>query len=401
MNFHEHTESLAGALARYDEWWRPALFSAALPDWCRDHPALVAALADLTDEHVDGLDDDPAALASFLAPYLGSLETWLAEISAIEGGLNRGGADDVLPVAKQPNYVVMRDVPGRKAEQVDAMLAAVGAPKAQLLDVCCGKGHLSRAILARYGGSGLGLEWGQGLCDSGRALATRLGIAQEFEVADIFDALPWRDVSTRHVLALHACGDLHRRIIDVVRSARPVALDLAPCCYQKTSAQQYCSLSARSVGLERLALSRNALQLAVTETVTASAREARMTHQQQSWKLAFVLWRHRIGAPDVSFPSVPATWWRSGFAEVMVQLCTRAGLPPPADDQLDEILLAGRVRWALIRRLQLVRFAFRRMIEVALVTDMADALQTVGFEVRVGVFCPRQLTPRNLLVSAR
>ena len=52
-------------------------------------------------------------------------------------------------------------------------------------------------------------------------------------------------------------------------------------------------------------------------------------------------------------------------------------------------------------RLQLVRLAFRRPLEVWLLMDMAVFLEQQGYTVAVGPFCAPTLTPRNLLLSAR
>jgi hypothetical protein len=61
---------------------------------------------------------------------------------------------------------------------------------------------------------------------------------------------------------------------------------------------------------------------------------------------------------------------------------------------------AGERRRAEVRRLELVRHAFRRPLEVWLVLDLALGLEEAGFEVAVGTFCDRALTPRNLMVLA-
>jgi hypothetical protein len=53
-----------------------------------------------------------------------------------------------------------------------------------------------------------------------------------------------------------------------------------------------------------------------------------------------------------------------------------------------------------VRRFELVRHAFRRPLELWLVLDIALGLEERGFEVQIGRFCARTLTPRNLLVVA-
>lgn len=54
-----------------------------------------------------------------------------------------------------------------------------------------------------------------------------------------------------------------------------------------------------------------------------------------------------------------------------------------------------------VRAFELIRVAVRRPLEVWLVLDMALGLAGEGYEVEVGEFCGRELTPRNLLIRAR
>jgi hypothetical protein len=54
-----------------------------------------------------------------------------------------------------------------------------------------------------------------------------------------------------------------------------------------------------------------------------------------------------------------------------------------------------------VMRLSIVRHAFRRPLEIWLVLDLACYLEQQGYSVSIGSFCDRQLTPRNLLISAQ
>ena len=52
-------------------------------------------------------------------------------------------------------------------------------------------------------------------------------------------------------------------------------------------------------------------------------------------------------------------------------------------------------------RLSLLRAAFRRALEMWLVLDMANFITENGYQVALSTFCERELTPRNILISAR
>lgn len=60
----------------------------------------------------------------------------------------------------------------------------------------------------------------------------------------------------------------------------------------------------------------------------------------------------------------------------------------------------GVRRWQQVRRHELVRHLFRRPLELWMVLDYALYLEEQGYRVRLGEFCDRSLTPRNLLLDA-
>ena len=124
-----------------------------------------------------------------------------------------------------------------------------------------------------------------------------------------------------HAVALHACGDLHRHLIDHAGPAGARALDVAPCCYPLGADDHYRPRG----GASALHLDRNALRLAVTETVTASPRLAARSERLSAWKLAFVTLReaHAPGAPYRTFKPVPAAWGNRDFAFFLQSLAAR------------------------------------------------------------------------------
>ncbi|MBW7436181.1 hypothetical protein, partial [Escherichia coli] len=52
-------------------------------------------------------------------------------------------------------------------------------------------------------------------------------------------------------------------------------------------------------------------------------------------------------------------------------------------------------------KLSLVQQGFRRLLEMWLVCDKALFLEEQGYQVSVNEFCPREVTPRNLLIHAK
>jgi hypothetical protein len=98
---------------------------------------------------------------------------------------------------------------------------------------------------------------------------------------------------------------------------------------------------------------------------------------------------------------VPSRWLAGDFAAFCTALAEREGVRLPGTVDWAHWLALGECRRDEVRRLELVRHAFRRALELWLVTDLACGLEEAGFAVEVGTFCDRMLTPRNLLVVAQ
>jgi len=198
-------------------------------------------------------------------------------------------------------------------------------------------------------------------------------------------------------MALHACGDLHRDLVGAALRHGAAGLAVSPCCYyrlRQTMYRPYCDGS-------RLELSRDDLHLAVTETVTAPDRGVRERDRATQWKLAFVAWREATsGGGYRTFKPVPSAWMLQPFSEFMSRLCDREGLISPPLSAHANLIAEGERRFAVMMRRSAVRLAFRRVLELWLVCDLAEPLIEAGFDVSLGAFCDRTLTPRNLLLTA-
>ena len=150
-----------------------------------------------------------------------------------------------------------------------------------------------------------------------------------------------------------------------------------------------------------LQLDGDALRLAVTETVTAPRRIQHKLARDQAWKLGFVALRNALQGEAIRpFKPVPTAWQGGSFADYCRLLAGREGLALPDEVDWARWEAAGEQRRGEVRRLELVRHGFRRALEVWLVMDLALGLEEAGFEVEVGTFCDRALTPRNLMVLA-
>ena len=66
--------------------------------------------------------------------------------------------------------------------------------------------------------------------------------------------------------------------------------------------------------------------------------------------------------------------------------------------RLGDYVRAAEVRQRRIARLELVRKAYRRPLEVWLVADLAMYLEERGYSVEIKTLCKKEVTPRNMVL---
>ncbi|MFT0213750.1 methyltransferase [Pseudomonas sp. F1_0610] len=295
---------------------------------------------------------------------------------------------------------LMRDIPGRKWQQIQAFSAAIDDAQ-HWLDWCAGKGHLGR-FLAYPQAQSTCLEYDLSLVKSGAQLSQRLNLNAQHHLCDVLTPQVSRYfVPQQHAVALHACGDLHSRLITQSALAQVEHLSVVPCCYNRTTQNNYHGLS-QAAQASALKLSKDDLALPLQTTATAGKREIAKRNQSMAWRLAFdVLQRQARQVNEyLNTPPLSNTWWQKCFADWCVDLAALKEIRLPAWVDWDELENTGWQRLAQVRNLELVNKLFQRPLELWLVLDKAIYLQEQGYQVELGQFCDAQLTPRNLLIKA-
>ncbi|MDP3540323.1 MAG: methyltransferase [Azonexus sp.] len=387
MILAERQRQLDASLLAFHELWHPQPFREIRPHWCQQWPALADELLALSDEVVAHLNDDGADALALLARHL-------PEVAAI------------APLSELParQHVELNErgerwaweIPGRKRQQIEAFAAAARNDGQPVIDWCGGKGHLGRLLANEWQAPVHTLEIDPLLCSAGEFLAQRASAQQHFVRADALNAADWPNAG-QHAVALHACGDLHRRLITRGAAQGVTRFDVAPCCYYRGVEDFYQPLSE-----PRLRLTRDDTRLAVTETVTAAPRQTRQRDQAIAWKLGFDAYRRTVtGDAYRSFKPVTESWLRQSFADFLGNMNQREGLPAVGAASAGEFERLGWQRWRELMCLSIVRHAFRRPLEIWLALDLAVFLEQQGYSVDLGSFCERRLTPRNLLISAQ
>ncbi|MHC8384263.1 methyltransferase [Pseudomonas sp. LB3P14] len=385
--------ALDAFLIEHQALWKPRPFTHLQLPWEASYPELAESLRGRSLEEAEHNHNQPCLLDA-PEPFA-SLAALSLELSAV----------GELPVQalEAAGHRLNVDVPGRKWQQIEAFasrLQFADAPS-HWLDWCSGKGHLGRRLL-QTGQQLTCLEYDPALVSSGQALSQRHQMHALHVQQDVLSAHAASMLNADHTpVALHACGDLHVRLIQLASAAGCKQLAIAPCCYNRTSLSEYQPLSSLAERSD-LRLSLEDLSLPMSETVTAGARVRRQRDTSMARRLAFDLLQRQLRGMDeyLPTPSLPSAWLDKSFADYCHHLAALKELSTIGPQDWSALEAAGWQRLAEVRNLELLRGLFRRPLELWLVLDRALFLFEQGYAVRLGTFCKTPLTPRNFLLLA-
>jgi hypothetical protein len=377
-------EQIDGLLAAHLPLWLASPFINSTPDWSRDHPRLYQALLSLTDADYQALLSDDDQCLQWLIGFLPALAD-LTHFRRIEA---------TTPLTR--DYT--NDHP-RKQKQVEAFSHFCKPQGARIIEWCAGQGWLLEGLARRYPTRQLeGLEWQARLCEQANQRFTRCGITAQIHCADVL-----RDDLTTgkqdSLVALHACGHLHQALIRHVEQHRPIDLALSPCCYH-LGYRDALSQKAGNGLLQAQLLDRH---LAVQDISGGHGNRQRRAQQGGEWRWGYELLRqHLTGETRYRpSPSWPGALWQGSFANFCLHNAQHHGLSLPP--QLDFSLWQnrGKQHYRAVRRLELLRRQFRRLLEWWMVLDAGWSLCEQGYQVSIRIFCAQALTPRNLIIIAQ
>jgi hypothetical protein len=386
--------ALDAFLIEHQALWKPRPFTHLSLAWEASYPELALWLRGRSLEEAENAHNQPADLVDAPEPFV-SLAAMSAELSSI--GELPGHALEAA------GHRLNVDVPGRKWQQIEAFASRLSfaSQPTHWLDWCSGKGHLGRRLLAA-GQQLTCVEYDPLLVASGQALSQRHHLHALHVEQDVLAADASAVLSANHTpVALHACGDLHVRLMQLACAVGCQQMAIAPCCYNRISRSEYQPLS--SAGSRTfLQLSLEDLALPMSETVTAGARVRRQRDTSMARRLAFDLLQRQVRGVDeyLPTPSLPSAWLDKTFADYCRDLAALKELSTIGSPDWSALEAAGWQRLAEVRNLELLRGLFRRPLELWLNLDRALFLEQQGYTVRLGTFCDTPLTPRNLLLLA-
>jgi hypothetical protein len=416
----ERLTALGEALFDHQSLWQPRAFHSLQLPWETQYPELVAYLRAMSYEQAVALQADDDALLGSLSVYLPVVDT-LRELIRLP----------LSPVKEKTLYpsALINEIPGRKQAQIEAFLANVEYESQSIIDWCSGKGHLARLaafhfsdVPSRYSKEInnqsvsshscadlhiTGLEWNADLVVKGNAFAGQQKIPVSIQHVDVMSGQVDRYLDNdSQILALHACGDLHIRLLKKTAQHRCRSVHLSPCCYHLIADDIYQPLSQLAQNtLEQgraPSLTRDNLRTAVQQTVTAPSYVRRQREILQAWRLGFDLLQRDIFQLDtfMPLPTLPLALSKTSFADFCRHVAELKELTLPEMIDWSYWEKAGWQRFEEVTKTDLARMAFRRAMEVWLVLDRAQYLQEQGYQVDVLQFCDQQMTPRNFLLRA-
>ena len=305
-------------------------------------------------------------------------------------------------------------IKGRKWQQISAFVkrcqpnglqATLNLPSLPILEWCAGKGHLGRLIAKLQNVPVTSLEWQQSLCEQGQAFANQWQLPQQFICADAFTLSTEQGDcpihAKQHAIALHACGDLHVRLLQLASSANTQVISISPCCYHLIQVSHYQPLSLQAKKSE-LVLSRHHLQIPLQQSVIANPAQTQLRHLEITWRLGFDSLQRDVRNIDsyLPVPTIKQSQLNTNFEAFCIWAADKKGLNLPKQIDYAKYLQLGTERKRLTQRLDLVSHIFRTAIENWLLLDRVCFLQEQGYEVTLSEFCPNSVTPRNAFIQA-
>ncbi|MDP5253669.1 MULTISPECIES: methyltransferase [unclassified Vibrio] len=377
-------------LILHQQHWRFSAFSHAC-NGTQPDSSIVAHLQELNEQEISDFKHNLQAANAFFSQ-------WLPDIARLQHWAPTSN------IATE-HIEQIDGIPGRKLAQIHhfSRLATRTCDKLPWLEWCAGKGYLGQFLSSRTSQSVTSLEFQAALCQQGQQLAHQRQLPMTFHQCDVLSAQSSHYVEAhQHAVALHACGDLHQRLIELAVEAGTQAISIAPCCYHLTASNTYFPLS-RVAQQYDLRLNRDELRIPLTTTVTGGERVRRSRQQEMSFRLGLdrVLRDHCGRDKYIPIPSIKKSLLQRGFEDFCRWAIEQKELHLPSNvDWLRYQEIGEKAFWQM-ERYDLLQQVFKQPLEWWLIYDKALYLSESNYQVDVSMFCDYQITPRNYLIRAR
>lgn len=227
-------QQLDGWLCQHRALWQIVPFNYFDLPWQQTHPELCQWLSELSSDDVIHWQNNPNAIFEKASTLIEGLyfSNWYQDFNICE------------PQHQKNHEQLARGIPGRKWQQVLHFDQALPLDQGRWLEWCAGKGFLGRVLSASRQSPVISLEWQEQLCEQGMKDAEQLKLPIKFVRQDAFATQSQKWVSEcEHVVALHACGDLHVRLLKLAQLTLPQSVNISPCCYHLIQSEMYQAVS--------------------------------------------------------------------------------------------------------------------------------------------------------------
>lgn len=391
--------------------WQVKAFDCTQLPWEKQFPCLAEKVWSIADADIDALDKAQAKLNADLLPalqrdlarhdFVWQLDL-LQQVAPVltDGHISQLQHAPQLLSDKQAAHF-SAGIKGRKWSQITAFAAQIKQDSSEVLEWCAGKGHLGRLIAKAHSRPVVSLEWQQSLCDAGTRFADNWDLPQEFICADAFAPQQSKLKQEQLAVALHACGDLHVRLLRLASKANTRSIIISPCCYHLIQAEQYQGMSQVVLDSE-LMLSPHDLQVPLQHSTLANAKQVEYRHREIVWRLGFDCLQREVNRSRryLPIPSIKQSQLNEGFEAFCHWAAGQKSVQLPVDLDIDLYLELGVQRQRLTRRIDLVAHLFRDILEHWLLLDRVCFLEEQGYSVKLTRFCSEAITPRNSLILA-
>ncbi|MGZ9897786.1 methyltransferase [Shewanella gaetbuli] len=426
----EQLSQLSSLLFQTQSLWKVVAFDYKDLPWKQNFPALCDALWQIDDNEIEAIDACSNTLVARLLPYLikdykaQHNETLIPLLTLLDDDINKTVAktSSGLCSAPQPVNPTITEtemshfnagIKARKWQQIRRFTQKVFVPKDNLpvLEWCAGKGYLGRWVAKSQQVPVTSLEWQKSLCEQGRIFAQKWQLPQQFICADAFAPIDLNNEQSaikkhQHAIALHACGDLHVRLLTLASKVGTQQISISPCCYHLIEHQYYQALSTVAQD-SRLQLSRHDLQLPLQQSVIANRKQNDLRKKEIAWRLGFDCLQRDINQVDryLPIPTIKQSQLSGRFSDFCLWAAEQKNVPLTKNTlneaQYQDYLQQGLLRQKVTQRIDLVRHLFRQPIEQWLLLDRVCFLQQHGYQVELSEFCSEDITPRNALIHAK
>lgn len=393
----ETFDSIDNYLNKLSQYWRFSAFElCGYPDF-GDAGQLALLLDSITEQQLQEYQEDSDLIYARLLPLI-------PELLASDNGLLTVQNRQQTIIAEAP-FWLKNGIKGRKWQQIEYFSQYIKG-ETPVLEWCAGKGHLGRLIHFNTQAEITSVEWNPDLCEQGAQLAKQFDVVQSFQQANVLTGQADHLLSqNQHAVALHACGDLHLRLLQQAIDKKTSKITFSPCCYHLIAEDVYQPVSSwvkeNSHLLRHQALPKQMLKFAVAKQVTSGARQKRLNDQEVWWRLSFDSMQKELlnSSCYMPVPSFPKALLSEDFKQFCEWVIAKKQLSIAVPEQLSHYLHLGKQRLKQLRRLELLSQFFQRPLELWLVLDRALSLQEAGYSVELSEFCDSATTPRNLIIQ--